>query len=211
MSGRLVTIEGGEGAGKSTVLDSVRARLESHGITLEVTREPGGTAFGEAVRQLVLDPSLGPVCAESELLLMFAARAQLVRERIRPALAAGRWVLSDRFTDASHAYQGGGRGQPVERIAELERWAADGLRPDLTLLLDLPVEQGLARAAQRGAQDRIEGEQSTFFERVREAYRARAAADPARFLIIDASRDVASVRETALAAIDAFVAAEGRA
>ncbi|WP_440222756.1 dTMP kinase [Dokdonella sp. MW10] len=211
MSGRLVTIEGGEGAGKSTVLDSVRARLESHGITLEVTREPGGTAFGEAVRQLVLDPSLGPVCAESELLLMFAARAQLVRERIRPALAAGRWVLSDRFTDASHAYQGGGRGQPGERIAELERWAADGLRPDLTLLLDLPVEQGLARAAQRGAQDRIEGEQATFFERVRAAYRARAAADPARFRVIDASRDVTSVRDDALAAIDAFVAAEGRA
>ncbi|MBA8888869.1 dTMP kinase [Dokdonella fugitiva] len=206
MNGRLITLEGGEGAGKSTVLAAVRDRLEQHGIDVDVTREPGGTAFGEAVRALVLDPARHGVCAESELLLMFAARAQLVRERIQPALSAGRWVLSDRYTDASYAYQGGGRGQPLERIAELERWAAPVV-PGLTLLLDLPVEQGLARAGARGEADRIERENGDFFERVRAAYRARAAADPARFRVIDASRAVDDVRAAAVAEIDRFVAA----
>jgi dTMP kinase len=206
MNGRLITLEGGEGAGKSTVLAAVRDRLEQHGIDVDVTREPGGTAFGEAVRALVLDPARHGVCAESELLLMFAARAQLVRERIQPALAAGRWVLSDRYTDASYAYQGGGRGQPLERIAELERWAAPVV-PGLTLLLDLPVEQGLARAGARGEADRIERENGDFFERVRAAYRARATADPARFRVIDASRAVDEVRAAAVAEIDRFVAA----
>ena len=206
MNGRLITLEGGEGAGKSTVLAAVRDRLEQHGIDVDVTREPGGTAFGEAVRALVLDPARHGVCAESELLLMFAARAQLVRERIQPALAAGRWVLSDRYTDASYAYQGGGRGQPLERIAELERWAAPVV-PGLTLLLDLPVEQGLARAGARGEADRIERENGDFFERVRAAYRARATADPARFRVIDASRAVDEVRAAAVAEIDRFLAA----
>ncbi|TCO34970.1 dTMP kinase [Dokdonella fugitiva] len=206
MNGRLVTLEGGEGAGKSTVLAAVRERLEHHGIDVDVTREPGGTAFGEAVRALVLDPARHGICAESELLLMFAARAQLVRERIQPALAAGRWVLSDRYTDASYAYQGGGRGQPLERIAELERWAAP-VAPDLTLLLDLPVEQGLARAGTRGEADRIEREGGDFFERVRAAYRARAAAEPRRFRVIDASRAVEEVRAAAIAEIDRYVAA----
>ncbi|MBA8885296.1 dTMP kinase [Dokdonella fugitiva] len=206
MNGRLVTLEGGEGAGKSTVLAAVRERLEHHGIDVDVTREPGGTAFGEAVRALVLDPARHGICAESELLLMFAARAQLVRERIQPALAAGRWVLSDRYTDASYAYQGGGRGQPLERIAELERWAAP-VAPDLTLLLDLPVEQGLARAGMRGEADRIEREGGDFFERVRAAYRARAAAEPRRFRVIDASRAVEEVRAAAIAEIDRYVAA----
>jgi len=206
MSGRLITLEGGEGAGKSTVLDAVRVRLESHGIDVVVTREPGGTALGEAVRALVLDPARRDLCAESELLLMFAARAQLVRELIRPALEAGRWVLSDRFTDASYAYQGGGRGQPVPRIADLERWAAE-LRPALTLLLDLPVAEGLARAGNRGQADRIEQENGDFFERVRATYRARAAAEPSRFRLIDASRPVDEVRADACSAIDAFVTA----
>jgi len=206
MSGRLITLEGGEGAGKSTVLDAVRARLAHHGIDVVVTREPGGTALGEAVRKLVLDPNVRDLSAESELLLMFASRAQLVRELIRPALDTGRWVLSDRFTDASYAYQGGGRGQPFERIAALEQWAA-GLRPDLTLLLDLPVAQGLARAGSRGEADRIEQENGDFFERVRAAYRARAAAEPQRFRVIDAGRPVDEVRTAACAAIDAFLAA----
>lgn len=197
---RFVTLEGGEGAGKSTVLAHLRARLAEAGIDALFTREPGGTPAGEALRAVLLDPAYRGLCAESELLLMFAARAELVRAAIRPALAAGRWVVSDRFTDASYAYQGGGRGQPAERIAELERWAADGLRPDLTLLLDLPVAQGLARAGARGgAADRIEQEQNDFFERVRAAYRVRAAADPARFRVIDASQPLAHV----LAAIDA--------
>lgn len=209
MRGRLITLEGGEGAGKSTVLATVRERLAAHGLDVVVTREPGGTPLGEAVRALVLDPAYGPVCAESELLLMFAARAQLVRSVIEPALAAGRWVLSDRYTDASYAYQGGGRGQPVARIAELEAWAA-GVRPDLTLLLDLPVAQGLARAGSRAAADRIEAERDDFFERVRAAYRARAAAEPQRFRVIDAAAELDAVQAAVTAAIDAYLAAQDR-
>jgi dTMP kinase len=206
MSGRLITLEGGEGAGKSTVLAHVQQQLAAAGVVPLLTREPGGTSAGEAIRQLLLDPAYRGLCAESELLLMFAARAQLVREVIRPALGAGRWVLSDRFTDASFAYQGGGRGQPIERIADLERWAADDLRPDLTLLLDLPVAQGLARAGARGgAADRIEQEQADFFERVRAAYRARAAAQPQRFRLIDASQPLSAVLQQVAAAIDAFL------
>jgi dTMP kinase len=206
-TGRLITLEGGEGAGKSTVLDAVRQRLEARGVDVVVTREPGGTVLGEAVRDIVLDPSRRNISAESELLLMFAARAQLVRELIRPALDAGRWVLSDRFTDASYAYQGGGRGQPDARIAELEGWAA-AMKPDLTLLLDLPIGEGLARIGGRGQADRIELESNDFFERVRAAYRARAAAEPKRFRLIDASQPVADVRAAACAAIDAFVDAQ---
>jgi dTMP kinase len=205
--GRLVTLEGGEGAGKSTVLAAVHDRLVAHGFDVVATREPGGTAFGEAVRSLVLDPAHAGIGAESELLLMFAARAQLVRDVVLPALEGGRWVLSDRFTDASHAYQGGGRGQPRERIEQLAAWAAPVV-PDLTLLLDLPVATGLARAGQRGDADRIEREGTDFFERVRNAYRERAAADPARIRIIDASQPVESVRAAALAAIDTYVAAQ---
>jgi dTMP kinase len=204
MTGRLITLEGGEGAGKSTVMDTVRERLASRGIDVVVTREPGGTVLGEAVRELVLDPSRRNLSAESELLLMFAARAQLVRELIRPALDAGQWVLSDRFTDASYAYQGAGRGQPEARIADLERWAA-GITPDLTLLLDLPIAQGLARAGGRGKSDRIELESNDFFERVRAAYRARAAAEPKRFRVIDATQSIDDVRAAACRAIDAFV------
>ncbi|MFI4970952.1 MAG: dTMP kinase [Lysobacterales bacterium] len=207
MNGRLITLEGGEGAGKSTVLEAVRERLAMRGLDVVVSREPGGTAFGEAVRALVLDPARQGVCAESELLLMFAARAQLVRELIEPALRAGHWVLSDRYTDASYAYQGGGRGQPIARIAELESWAAP-IKPDLTLLLDLPVADGLARASSRGAADRIELEGDEFFERVRAAYRARAATEPARFRVIDASQPVEAVRAAARAVIDAYVEAE---
>ncbi len=208
MSGRLVTLEGGEGAGKSTVLEVVRECLVGHGIDVVVTREPGGTPLGEAVRTLVLDPAWSGVCAESELLLMFASRAQLVREVIVPALEAGRWVLSDRYTDASYAYQGGGRGQPLARIAALEDWAAPVV-PDLTLLLDLPVADGLARAGARGSSDRIEREDATFFERVRRSYRERAAAAPARFRIIDASQPVDRVRVAAVAALDAYLASCG--
>ena len=206
-TGRLITLEGGEGAGKSTVLDAVRQRLDARGIEVVVTREPGGTVLGEAVREIVLDPARRNLSAESELLLMFAARAQLVRELIRPALDAGRWVLSDRFTDASYAYQGGGRGQPEARIAALEEWAA-AMKPDLTLLLDLPIGEGLARIGGRTRADRIELESHAFFERVRAAYRARAAAEPKRFRVIDASRPVDDVRAAACAAIDAFVDAQ---
>jgi len=202
MRGKLITLEGGEGAGKSTVLAAVREQLAQVGHDALVTREPGGTPVGEAIRSVLLDPDRHGLCAESELLLMFASRAQLVRDVVEPALAAGRWVLSDRFTDASYAYQGGGRGQPRERIAELERWAASGLQPDLTLLLDLPVGEGLARARGRGPVDRIEMESVEFFERVRAAYRVRAASAPARFRVIDASQPLDAV----LAQVDRVMA-----
>jgi dTMP kinase len=192
-AGKLITLEGGEGAGKSTVLAAVRELLAARGLDVIVTREPGGTPAGEAIRTVLLDPTNKGLCAETELLLMFASRAQLVREVIQPALAAGRWVLSDRFTDASYAYQGGGRGQPEDRIADLEHWAAAGVTPDLTLLLDLAVADGMKRANGRGAADRIEMENSDFFERVRASYRARANAQPARFRVIDASRSLEDV------------------
>jgi dTMP kinase len=199
--GRFISLEGGEGAGKSTLLAGLRERFAARGIDLLLTREPGGTGLGEAVRGIVLDPACRGMCAESELLLMFASRAQLVREVIEPALAAGRWVLCDRYVDASYAYQGGGRGQPQARIAALEQWACDGVKPDLTLLLDLPVATGRARAAGRGEADRIEGEADAFFERVRAAYRARAAAEPQRFRVIDAGQPAADVLESAWAAL----------
>jgi dTMP kinase len=209
MTGKLITLEGSEGAGKSTVLATVRELLAARGIDALVVREPGGTPAGEEIRKVLLDTAHHGLCAESELLLMFASRAQLVRELVRPALAAGRWVLSDRFTDASFAYQGGGRGQPFERIADLESWAADGLKPDLTLLLDLPVADGLKRASGRGSADRIEMEHADFFERVRAAYRARAASEPARFRIIDAGRPLDAVLADVRAAVAAFVDAPG--
>ncbi|MDA3914925.1 dTMP kinase [Oleiagrimonas sp.] len=202
MKGRLITLEGGEGAGKSTLLEGLCSYLRLHAIEPLLTREPGGTALGEGVRALVLDPALREMCAESELLLMFAARAQLVREKLRPALDAGQWVLCDRFTDASFAYQGGGRGQPPERIAELERWAADALQPDLTLLLDLPVGTGRQRAAGRGhAADRIEREADGFFERIRAAYLERAAQQPQRFCVLDARQTPDQVLAAAMRAL----------
>ena len=199
--GKFISLEGGEGAGKSTLLAGLRERFAARGIELLLTREPGGTGLGEAVRGILLDPARRGMSAESELLLMFASRAQLVREVIEPALAAGRWVLCDRYVDASYAYQGGGRGQPPERIAALEAWACAGLKPDLTLLLDLPVSTGRARAAGRGEADRIEVEADAFFERVRETYRARAAAEPERFRVIDASLAPAEVLQAALEAV----------
>jgi dTMP kinase len=211
MNGKFITLEGGEGAGKSTVLAAVQDLLRQRRIDVVVTREPGGTPAGEAIRNVLLDPQLRGMSAECELLLMFASRAQLVRQTILPALAAGRWVLADRFTDASYAYQGGGRGQPAARIAELETWAAAGLVPDLTLLLDVPVDVGLRRANGRGAADRIEMENADFFERVRAAYRERAAAQPQRFRTIDAGGTLEEVlgrvRGTVAGFLDATLAA----
>ncbi|HEV7776177.1 MAG TPA: dTMP kinase [Luteibacter sp.] len=199
-----MTLEGGEGAGKSTLLAGLRAWLAAAGVDPVFTREPGGTPLGEAVRSLLLDPAHG-ICAEAELLLVFAARAQHVREVIVPALAGGRWVVSDRFTDASFAYQGGGRGQPFTRIEELASWAAMGLRPDVTLLLDLPVSTGRERVAGRGEADRIEAEADGFFERVRAVYRERAQAEPDRFHLLDASASPEAVLAEAIAAIAPLV------
>jgi dTMP kinase len=205
MKARLVTIEGGEGAGKSTVMAALTQLFEQRGLRWLQTREPGGTPAGEAMRQVLLNPALGALCAESELLLMFASRAQLVREVIQPALASGTWVLCDRFTDASFAYQGGGRDIDVGIIAELERWAA-GMRPDLSLLLDLPVDTGLARVRLRGEpSDRIEREAQTFFERVRAAYRQRAASEPQRWRVIDASEDQSNVAAAARSALESWM------
>lgn len=204
MRGRLISLEGGEGAGKSTLLAGLREHFRSTGDDVLYAREPGGTPVGEAIRTLVLDPAHRGIAAETELLLMFAARTQLVREVLRPALAAGRWVLCDRFTDASYAYQGGGRGVEADRISELERVATDGLAPDLTLLLDLPVAHGRARASQRGEADRIESERDDFFERVRAVYLARAHAEPERFRILDAALPPGEVLHAAIAAIEAL-------
>ncbi|MEO5831373.1 MAG: dTMP kinase [Rhodanobacter sp.] len=204
--GKFISLEGGEGAGKSTLLAGLREHIERHGFTLVQTREPGGTALGEAVRAIVLDPAQRGMAAETELLLMFASRAQLVREVIVPALAAGHWVLCDRYADASYAYQGGGRGQPSERIVELERWACMGVKPDLTLLLDLPVATGRARAAGRGDADRIEVEADAFFERVRASYRARAAAEPRRFRVLDACQSPAEVLRAATMTLEGLLA-----
>lgn len=201
MRGRLVTVEGGEGAGKSSVMGALQAALATKGVEIVRTREPGGTEAGEAIRVLLLDPARTLV-AETELLLMFAARAQHVREVIAPALSRGAWVLSDRFTDASFAYQGGGRGIDGAIIAELERWAV-GFVPDLTFLLDIAVDQGHARIASRDAgRDRIEAEHADFFERVRAAYLHRATADPRRFRVIDASRPQAEVERAVRNGLD---------
>lgn len=203
--GRLITLEGGEGAGKSTALAACREFLAGRGIEVVLSREPGGSPLAERIRSLLLDPDAGALCAEAELLLMFASRAQHVRETVRPALARGAWVLSDRYTDSSYAYQGAGRGLPEAVIAELERFAVGPSHPDLTLLLDLPVEQGRARADGRGEPDRIEVEHSRFFERVRACFRARAQAEPERFRVIDASQPIDQVAQALRATLAEFV------
>ena len=194
---RLVTLEGGEGAGKSTVLAALRDTLSAAGHEVVCTREPGGTPLAEQIRDLLLDPRHEPPAQETELLLMFAARAQHVRETVLPALARGAWVLSDRFTDASYAYQGGARGGDVQFIAELERRVV-GIEPGLTLLLDVPVQVGLSRMRGRGDADRIESEREDFFERVRTAYLGRAQAHPERFRVIDASQPLEVVAAAAV-------------
>lgn len=187
MQGKFITVEGSEGVGKSSNLAFIEDYLRNAGIDIVRTREPGGTPLAEAVRELLLDARQNAMCDDTELLLMFAARAQHLAEVIRPALAAGQWVLCDRFTDATYAYQGGGRGVPMERIRVLEEWVQGELRPDHTLLLDMPVADGLQRAGARSEPDRFEQEQHAFFERVRETYLARAHAEPTRIHVIDAS------------------------
>jgi dTMP kinase len=196
VSGRFITVEGGEGAGKTTQLAFMRDVLEQAGLTVVVTREPGGAPLSEEIRQLLLSHRHDGMSWATETLLMFAARAEHLEKVIRPALATGSWVLCDRFTDATYAYQGGGRGVPLERIALLEDWVQGELRPDWTLLFDLPVAAGLARAGKRSAADRFEREDVAFFERVRATYLERAARHPDRYRIIDANRPVPEVRAT---------------
>ncbi|QHB70386.1 dTMP kinase [Stenotrophomonas sp. 364] len=209
---RLVSLEGGEGAGKTTAINAIREALHARGHEVLLTREPGGTPLAERIRALVLTPdaeiAAEPLSAEAELLLVFAARAQHVRQVIEPALRRGCYVVSDRFTDSSYAYQGGGRGLDPAWIADLERRAV-GLLPGLTLLLDVDVAIGRARANGRDLwPDRIESEQDDFFQRVRAVFRQRASADPARFRLIDASQDQAGVSASVVAALDAWLARE---
>jgi len=193
MSGLFITVEGGEGAGKSTQIARMAAWLEEQGHTVVLTREPGGTRLAERLREQLLDRQNEDLGALTELLLMFAARAQHLHELIRPALARGETVVCDRFTDATWAYQGGGRGLPDGAISTLEQLVHGDLQPHLTLLLDLPVKEGLRRAALRSESDRFESESVEFFERVRAAYLGRAHGDPERFAVIDAARAVDDV------------------
>jgi len=192
MRGRFITLEGSEGVGKTTNLALIEALLKERGEPVIRTREPGGTPLAERIRDLVLKPGAEPVADLAELLLIFAARAQHLDQVIRPALAAGTWVLCDRFTDATYAYQGGGRGLDVDAINTLEKLVHGDLQPDLTIYLDVPVEVGLSRIRDR-ALDRIEQESVAFFERVRDAYRARAAVND-RFVVIDAGQPLTAVQ-----------------
>jgi len=200
---RFVSLEGGEGAGKSTVLAALRDALQADGADIVSTREPGGTPLAEQIRALLLDPAHEPARPGTELLLMFAARAQHLAEVIAPALARGATVLCDRFTDSSYAYQGAGRGLDAGTIELLERTFI-GVRPGLTLLLDIDVARGRARARRTGAPDRIESERDGFFERIRAAFRARAAAEPARFRVLDATRPADAVAAEAVALVRAW-------
>ena len=196
--GLFITIEGGEGVGKSTNLSTLESYLRDNGVDLLVTREPGGTALGEDLRQLLLGLREEPVAAMSELLLIFAARAQHIAERIEPALAAGQWVLCDRFTDATYAYQSGGRGIAFDRVRELENLVQGSLRPDYTILLDVPVEVGMARARGRGELDRIEREDLEFFQRVRQAYLDLAESGGGRYRLVDAGQPLDAVQREIL-------------
>ncbi|UVE19249.1 dTMP kinase [Pseudomonas sp. LS44] len=194
MTGLFITLEGPEGAGKSTNREFLAQRLREHDLEVVLTREPGGTPLAERIRELLLAHSDEAMAADTELLLVFAARAQHLAEVIRPALQRGAIVLCDRFTDATYAYQGGGRGLPEARIAELERFVQGDLNPDLTLIFDLPVEIGLSRAAARGRLDRFEQEGRAFFEAVRLAYLRRAEALPERYRIVDAAQSLTQVQ-----------------
>jgi len=195
LRGQFITFEGTEGVGKSTQLTNAASTLEQMGVDYIVTREPGGTPMAEAIRELLLAPRDEPVNEITELLLMFAARAQHLHTRILPALERGQWVLCDRFTDATFAYQGGGRGVPEERIAVLETLVQGDIRPDHVIVLDAPVDTGMARARRRGELDRFEQEDLDFFQRIRDTYLARATSQPAKYHVIDAALGLAEVSE----------------
>lgn len=194
--GKFITVEGGEGVGKTTNIEFIQNFFEQRSIDLITTREPGGTPLAEAIREILLAKSDEPMDATAELLLVFAARAQHLSEVIKPALAAGQWVLCDRFTDATYAYQGGGRGLNIEHIELLENLVQQSLQPDLTVLLDIDPEIGMQRARARAELDRFEIESSRFFELVRASYLRRAKQFPERFLVIDAGLPLLDVQET---------------
>ncbi len=203
--GKFITLEGGEGVGKSTNLNFLRHILESAGYTVVMTREPGGTDLAEKIRRLLLDKDSEAVTPMAELLMMFAGRAQHIHHVIEPALADGKWVLCDRFTDATFAYQGGGRGMDKTKIGWLEETVQGGLHPHLTLLLDAPVEIGMDRMIRRGDLDRFEREQTEFFERVRQSYLQCAKQAPQRFKVVDATLSLQQVQAQIRAAISEII------
>ena len=204
MRGKFITLEGTEGVGKTTNMRFIEQWLQQQGIDFVTTREPGGTPLAEDVRNLLLTPRDEAVDATTELLLMFASRAQHIAQVIEPALAVGQWVLCDRFTDATYAYQGGGRGEDTARIANLEQLVQGNLRPDLTLILDLSVEEGLRRAHNRSDPDRFEQERCDFFENVRTAYRQLASSHPQRCKLVDASLTLEQVQQQIANELTAF-------
>ncbi len=203
--GVFITLEGAEGAGKSSNLSFINDFLRSRNIDLIVTREPGGTPLAEEIRSLLLTPRSERICANTELLLIFAARAQHLQHLIEPSLRSGQWVLSDRFTDASFAYQGGGRQMNMDTISQLERMVQGDLRPDLVILLDVPVEIGMRRVLKRGALDRFEQENIAFFERVRESYLQRAKAMPDSYAVIDAKQSLAKVQQDIVSILEPYL------
>lgn len=205
--GRFITLEGIEGVGKSSHVQALVEALARGGRRAIATREPGGTPVGDRIRAVLLDPDAAAPVPDTELMLVFAARCEHLETRVRPALARGEWVVCDRFTDATYAYQGGGRGIAPARIAALEDWVQGALRPDRTVLLDAPVETALRRAQGRAAADRFERETAAFFERARAVYLERAAAEPGRFRVVDATRPLEAVRADVVAAIADLVEA----
>jgi dTMP kinase len=208
-NGKFITLEGIEGAGKTTQIQALRAWLEEWGVPVRTTREPGGSPVAERIRAVLLDRDNIGMAGDAELLLMFAARAEHLDKTVRPALEAGIWVLCDRFTDATYAYQGGGRGVPRGRIAQLEDLVQGSLRPDLTLLFDIPVTIGLTRARGRSDPDRFESEAVRFFEAVRAEYLAMAAQEPERIRVIDACADIPTVTALVHAQLRPFLAGRG--
>lgn len=208
--GRFITLEGGEGVGKSTNLAFIHDQLIARGYTVVLTREPGGTPLAEKLRTLLLEKSAEAMCDLTELLLIFAARAQHLEQVIQPALSRGDWVLCDRFTDATYAYQGYGRGMDKGLIAQLEQLVHPALCPDLTLLLDIDIDVGLARARERGELDRIESEQRQFFEAVRRGYLSLAEQDPQRFAVIDASPRLDQVQMAIKDRVDRLIEQAGQ-
>jgi len=204
-SGRFITVEGTEGVGKSTNIAFIKTLLEARGIEVVITREPGGTPLAEELRELLLAKRVECFDATAELLVVFAARAQHLNTVILPALAAGKWVLSDRFTDATYAYQGAGRGLPVSIIAALETMVQKGRHPDLTVLLDIDPRIGLKRASQRAELDRFESEQLVFFDEVRAAYLQRVALQPDRFVVVDAAQSLAAVQDAIASGLESVL------
>lgn len=204
--GLFITIEGGEGVGKSTNIAFIAELLQQNNIPYRLTREPGGTSLAEDIRNMLLAVREESISDNTELLLVFAARAQHIAGVIEPALSSGQWVICDRFTDATFAYQGGGRAMGMNKIAQLEQWVQGDLRPDYTVLLDAPVEVGMQRANQRAKLDRFEREQQAFFESVRQTYLQRAEQYPERFRVVDASKPLQQVQQQLSVVVDGMIA-----